>query len=313
MRNLPKGAYDPTQESLPDHPFLQVDMERIDDAIVSTYQGPCDILRLVPKNAQCVELAQSLQDHIDKYKTTAMVYALIGQTGIGKSTIINALLSSPAGSSIAQTDPGSKACTSTAVHYKYIAVSNNEGKAFKTCVNFLSDDELRSMLEMLKEEYLAVHGSGAVGDEGGENPNPDQDTDAVMAVHAKKVFKMIWGPALDADNLTATIRENNFVEQSIEYAQDRIQEYSTRFDYRSKRNVRENRDDNARALMKRNKMFWSGASDAEPIWSLLHDVEIYLDSPLLLKHGLVLVDCPGKPVIHGCESTIANIPRIQRF
>lgn len=189
---------------------------------MSTYQDPSDILRLVPQNAQYAELTRSCPDQIASYKTTAKVLALIGKTRIGKSTIINALLSSPAGGSIAQTDPGSKACTSTAVYYKYITAAGNEGRAYKTCVNFLSEDELRGMLEMLKEEYLAVHGSGAVDDKGGRNINSGQDIDATMAAHAKKVFKMIWDTAFDDDNLTATVREIDFVEQSIGYAQIHI-------------------------------------------------------------------------------------------
>ncbi|KAH5292511.1 hypothetical protein HBI60_149890 [Parastagonospora nodorum] len=117
-----------------------------------------------------------------------MVFALIGQTGIGKSTIINALLSSSAGGSIAQTDPGSKACTSTAVYYKYITATDNKGSAYKTCINFLLGDELRGMLELLKEEYLAVHSPGEPID---DDP-ADQEIDATMAAHAENVFKMIW-------------------------------------------------------------------------------------------------------------------------
>ncbi|KAH4982078.1 hypothetical protein HBI76_164400 [Parastagonospora nodorum] len=188
MRNLPRGAYDPTQESLPDHPFLHLDLNSIDDALVSTYQYPSEILQLAPDNAQCAELTQSCHEHINNYETTAMVFALIGQTGIGKSTIINALLSSSAGGSIAQTDPGSKACTSTAVYYKYITATDNEGSAYKTCVNFLSGDELRGMLKLLKEEYLAVHSPGEPID---DDP-ADQEIDATMAAHAENVFKMIW-------------------------------------------------------------------------------------------------------------------------
>ncbi|KAH5046545.1 hypothetical protein HBI26_141040 [Parastagonospora nodorum] len=188
MRNLPRGAYHPTQESLPDHPFLHLDLNSIDDALVSTYQYPSEILQLAPDNAQCAELTQRCHEHINKYETTAMVFALIGQTGICKSTIINALLSSSAGGSIAQTDPGSKACTSTAVYYKYITATDNEGSAYKTCVNFLSGDELRGMLKLLKEEYLAVHSPGEPID---DDP-ADQEIDATMAAHAENVFKMIW-------------------------------------------------------------------------------------------------------------------------
>lgn len=230
--------------------------------------------------------------------------ALIGETGIGKSTALNALLRRLG---LSRTSSGTRSCTQFAITYECKDGAPDDTKKSDVTLRFLSNVKREETILSHIEHYARVYHFDDNHDEDDESEDDDvgysiTQTERNLAEEAlglfrvsfdvyknKKAAKRLAELLKDRENfqngvlLRACLNEQQARLRELEAGQDDTVTFS---DVPDQRGPEDGSDvlDIAAVLML-----------AEDVWPLVKIVTIATGS-ILIRYGVVLTDIPGKPV-----------------
>ncbi|XP_046559354.1 uncharacterized protein LOC124268438 [Haliotis rubra] len=199
------------------------------------------------------------------------IIAVVGDTGAGKSSLLNALLNQP---SVLPTS-GVRACTAVVVEI----VENTRSQNFKADIHFLSKEEWQEELEVLLKDLTKRDGSL-------QTAQPDPTSEAGVA-YAK--VKAVYGK----------VRQ-----MKVLLKQTQITQWLSRVKTISVQSAKALRD----AVNKFIENTDSG-SRGQQFWPIVKRVKLYLPSCEVCSSGAVLVDLPGVRDANAARDKIAKETR----
>ena len=153
-RRTDDEVYDPTTENLPDHSWYALDQE----LLCTTILRMCNKLGrpVVDSQIKDAEIADLLKN-LDRAKTvphpSKFNVAVVGNQGVGKSSMINALLNRD----LVDASASSSACTAFATIIQYKIDANDDSDASDLKVTFLDIAEIRDFVEEYIRRYADVY------------------------------------------------------------------------------------------------------------------------------------------------------------
>jgi energy-coupling factor transporter ATP-binding protein EcfA2 len=289
---LPKArrGYDPlTEEHVPACDSAHMHPMKAEAEITSIYNRLLEKITSIPQNDNTLQaLAARCRSEVSALPRSVRQIALVGETGVGKSTLINVLLGRPGQQKVANAVSRINGCTSAVIRYKYGTKLSNGGKSFRARVNFLGEDALREVLQDFKDDFVDFH----LG-EASDDKNPCKNTDFKRATGARHFYEFLWDQNFGDDDLKGRIVEPKFFEQTVAQSLRLISRVATQPATTTTSAYLEEFDNSSTKLLTRINKYLSQSKPADVIWCLVSDVDIYIESHVL-KAGIVLVDLPGK-------------------
>ena len=247
------------------------------------------------QQAQCsspsiLKVGEHLKAHSKFQTPSPKTIGLLGDSGVGKSSLINSLLSTPG---LALTDAGSRACTNNTIEYCYRF--DNQTRPYAICIYFLEAKERRRMIRQHFRDY-ALH------------KQSDQDMDSnefqlsfMRSQTAVETFQTLFR---DRDEFADQTRIHEFLDSATMSSRDArlsklldwIEELLSEYDLVD--DVLRLSAGTPAELSKVIEPFVktpaSASEDSIPPspWPIVHRVKIGLDSALL-GEGLIIADVPG--------------------
>ncbi|KAF3218989.1 hypothetical protein TWF679_000400 [Orbilia oligospora] len=222
--------------------------------------------------------------------------AFVGETGEGKSTLLNALLGC---GGIAPTS-GSSACTCVATEFG--GRTSDMHSKFYAIVEYISREDFEQEVQALRQE---------IQDKGGTiDYDEDNDLDTTMESSDTRSQYTTDGSSLQSydaaiDKLKALFP--GFQERDLSGISEKVRAlYETEPLKSGKRVIESNNDSEFVDEVFKVVSAKNGSSGNEPeLWPLVKVVKIYLDSDVL-RTGAVLVDLPGIQDSNAARTGVAN-------
>jgi hypothetical protein len=143
-------------EPLPLHRWFTARADDADITIASMYEDMIAITKKANDNDETVRgILEECQKLLKSFTRPVREIALVGETGVGKSTLINALLGTPGQEEVAIASNAQHAVTSAVVRYKYGSPETLGGKQFMVRIHFRSIENLQILVEQNVTTFLA--------------------------------------------------------------------------------------------------------------------------------------------------------------
>lgn len=300
-----REIYDPTtEEQLPDDPWYQVDYEFVTGV---TTEG-CDELTIPLERYAAIDKA--IANLIDQAKEAKklpslkrLIVAVLGEQGVGKSTLVNALLDRK----LLDKSGDPKACTAfcTMIEHKEGAADDTIMSDVK--VEFLKDTEIEAFIKDMVNRWADVH-TGTRSSQHQNDSDDDEDESHVEreadnaatsanreklngAKTAKEFFEIVYNTEHDQvakrrldDRLKNTnIREGDFRNHCLDQAKKRLADIATELHAQDGVSVRSN-------VLDQN--LGQTRSRLKKIWPFVKLVTI-ATGHALLRYGMCFLDLPG--------------------
>ncbi|CAI6335801.1 unnamed protein product [Periconia digitata] len=260
---------------------------------------------------------------------TRLEFCVIGETGIGKSTFINAALNRP---ELADASDSTKACTQHATSYEYLPGAPDNASLSNVYITIVDVATRKQEAQMQIENYSKVHCRGSEGqsmniyeqDEEAEpaEANPSitmlTEEDRNLAKHALDYFHLIWNTQnnSEAEKELQVMLQHNYISSGellakcIQKQEERLQDLG--------KNGRVDQDQNVLFTDIPDALFPGKDTLDLPavrqlaamIWPLIHKVTIRTGG-VLLRNGIVLTDLPGYGDLNMGRIAITNNFRLE--
>ncbi|KAK2025554.1 hypothetical protein LX32DRAFT_703147 [Colletotrichum zoysiae] len=220
---------------------------------------------------------ENLKNLKDNIKSREIMVGVVGETGLGKSSLINALLGCP----IVPTS-NSEACTAAVCIFGWNH-DITDGKPYKGNVTFKSHETVEAELYSLKLELADIEDTRKAQ---GENPDPEYNDRCAQAARQLKNVASWSG-------LTQDVIRKSSPEQIIQS--------SPAFSAIFRNGKGDKTDKTFKPLKAVSRQSFAGLltpyvasskHSGPQYWPLVEQVEIFLRSEIL-RHGVKLVDLPG--------------------
>jgi hypothetical protein len=179
-----KLPYNPNSEALPDHEFYRIDRSQFERHVVRMVQAAQNDVRDVQTEGQEME---RLRQGLEKCKTVPAIddrtIAFVGATGIGKSSLINAVLSRPG---LAKSSSDGHACTLYATKYVWKCGAEDNARQSNFKIVTLNADSWKAILKEHISDYTQFHFKT-------ERDDPDFEEMRNRAQVAKDMFHLVCG------------------------------------------------------------------------------------------------------------------------
>ncbi|KAF2709597.1 hypothetical protein K504DRAFT_533941 [Pleomassaria siparia CBS 279.74] len=295
-------AYNPGQETLPDHPWSRLNKTAVDDGTRGIAEQV--IALLAPARSVDKELSSVLKAAngvLEVAASTGKEVAIVGQQGMGKSLMINALQNRR---NLSKTSARGAACTASAIKYlNKPGVGDLEDK-YDAAVAFMDDLYLDEIIREHSRRYDHFHFSANVD-------SLYHDEEARAAATAVEFFRLVFNTENDPvakseleGLLTASnIRNGALLSATMKMAHARIAETGAGED---KKVSFEDMDIDT--LMEKIETYMAQQDTLPALWAIVQDVSVHLGSALS-REGVVLVDLPGLGDLNQSRTAATNATR----
>ncbi|KAM7193284.1 hypothetical protein V8F20_008479 [Naviculisporaceae sp. PSN 640] len=261
-------------------------LEQLESSVQVGIQLLEDIKSTISSAKDIKEVAKFLKS-IEKVKKKGgaqrAVIGVVGGTGAGKSSVINALLNEKA---LVPTS-GMRACTAVITEISFNH-SSNQNELYRAEVQFISAQDWKDELRILLDE-MKTHG---------ENPDVDLSEGEVGIAYSK--LKAVY-PSITKDELLAGQHTPESLAQHA--AVELLLGSKVEFSERSPENLSKSLQKYIDTKEKQHGQDRGGGHLME-YWPLVKVVHIFTKSPVL-ESGLVLVDLPGVHDSNAARSAVA--------
>jgi guanylate kinase len=306
-------TYDPTMnEQFPQDPWHTLNHEVVVDQVGEM----CDEFTIPLENyADVDEAIANLKRQAEDMKKLPdmkkLNVAVLGEQGIGKSTLVNALLDRK----ILEKSGGSTACTAyaTRIEHKKDAVDGTQMSDVK--IEFFSDEEIEAFVKDQINRWADCYAGPSVnqqhdnhGSDSDESVSETQANDRPKAngvdktrlrqaaKTAKEFFCIVYNTKNNAQQRQCLnrvlqdtdIREGDFRQRCFAQAKTRLSEIATRL--HAQNGISINKDVSDRSLVQARNII-------KEIWPFVKVVTI-ATGHVLLRYGICFLDLPGKSSDH---------------
>lgn len=313
-----KWTYNPLGESLSSHEFYKMQPTIMNQGMINVFTGLFNELGdACSKYQEFQGLSSELQKLIKGPEHARLDVCVIGETGIGKSTFINAILNRPG---LASASDATKACTQHATTYEFLLGAPDDTKFSNFKIILVDILNRRKEAQEHIDHYAKVHCPAAKAesmldeDEGDHEDDMSEQEDPLeimlteedhnQARTALDFFRIIWktegGSNAEKDLMTlleaSSVHDGTLLRRCLEEQEQRINELGKEGELDHERNVlfkdipdksHDTPDLSAvRAL-------------AAGVWPLVSKVHVATGGPLL-RNGLAFTDLPGEFVYIEC-------------
>ena len=279
--------YNPEDEVPPDFPWYKLDKASADDQIC----GIANQLLGVMTNARKEdEELNSLRKAATEAREVATMkprdVAMVGQQGVGKSLLINALLDRP---NLSKTSASGGACTASAIKYLHRPGTKDGEGIYDAAIQFMNDDDLREITEEHIRRYSFFHFSGNVD-------SNFHDEEERAAATAKEFLYHIFDAYNDTnaeERLTKlltshAIKSGTLLSESINETHQRFKQAGV-----DEKRVRIFRKLEIDKLMAKIEQYIAPHETLPSLWPIVQHVSIFIGSALT-RNGICVVDLPGE-------------------
>lgn len=318
--------HNPLSEPLPDHAWFNLDTALMSSRTNEIIDKLLEVLKSMNMDTnELSDLRESLERCRNGPSMAELIISMIGQGGIGKSSLINALLARPY---LADVLGGSKACTKHGTRYEYLPGAPDDSKTSSVKLQIAARSDREGNTREHVRNYQHYHHSRGEDDQElqSEQGNVDEmnesfasEPDSMVLVgndrkranDALEFFHIVWDTANDPaakrelESLlnTASVRDETLYGRCIEKQQERIEKLGVNDDGIA---VFEDVPDlctSSSALdtkdIKAIRQF------AASLWPLI-DMVIIATGSRLLRNGIVLIDLPGMESMQWIEINCAQ-------
>lgn len=280
--------FDPANYTTPRHPYHTLPIDGINNDIKDICNSIYKALGFPqPKVSYNQKLLECLQKCLDGPSLKLTVVSLGGQQGIGKSTLINAML----GVQVADVSGDVHACTQYASRYVYKPLTENASDLFDFTLKFLNVDTLSDVIQEHARRFAEYHFPTEDGDELPDDfDGPRSTTEKEnFATSAETAFNIIFNAehdakaAIELEHLLnrKSIEDGRLLHRTLKVARDRIRKLGA-----DENGILRCEDVSLEDLKALKNL-------AKSNFVLVDHAEIAVGATIL-KNGLVLVDSPGK-------------------
>jgi hypothetical protein len=249
--------------------------------------------------------------------------AVLGEQGIGKSTLVNALLDRK----ILDKSGGSTACTAYATRIEYKKGAADGTRVSDVKIEFFSDEEIEAFIKDQINRWADCY-AGPSAIQQHENQGSDSDESAAetqpndrpkangvdkkklqkAAKTAKEFFCIVFNTNNNAQNRQwlnnrlqdTDIREGDFRQRCFAQAKTRLGEIGTRL--HAQNGISVNKDVSDKSLVQARNII-------KEIWPFVKVVTI-ATGHVLLRYGICFLDLPGILSDHPCISTPCLLEKV---
>ncbi|KAF2877062.1 hypothetical protein BDV95DRAFT_614319 [Massariosphaeria phaeospora] len=292
-------AYDQRLEVLPKHRWFNLDRTEADRRPSSIVDKVCNITQLSrPDDKELANLEKSATDMRDVPTTSTSEVAFVGQQGMGKSLLVNALKSRR---DLSKTSAKGGACTAAAIIYRYKPGAGDFEDNYDAAVTFMDDECLREIISEHCRRYGHFHFSS--------NVDPDSYLEEERAAEtAKEFFHLVFNAKhdqnarirLDALSTKPGIQSGALFNETIRMAHERIAETGADAD-----GVIYFRGLDIKGLMERVENYMARVKGHSSLWPVVHNVTIFSGS-VLARNRVHLIDLPGTGDVNQSRTAATN-------
>lgn len=303
-----EDVYSPSEEKLPDSPWYTLDHNDIGRRVSQMCSKLLRIMRrYVSVNGAIAELVDDLRSATATPAPTKFNIAVVGDQGIGKSSLINALLHRD----LVDVSASSSACTAYATILRYKEGASDSTTKSDITVQFLDETEIRDFVEEQIRRYTDVYNPVIPDDALSEDEDnaTDDSSEYESVIHqtylksgkrkvsdalqrgadtAKTFFRIIFA----VDNNVNALRdlENWLQDPDLEDGRFLNRCVDVALDHIAKIHATEGNvvyEDVSDDELQTHREF------AATIWPLVRSLTISTGS-ILLRNGICFLDLPGK-------------------
>ncbi|KIM94328.1 hypothetical protein OIDMADRAFT_149423 [Oidiodendron maius Zn] len=275
------AGYDIGKEIAPDKPYFDKDFQ---DALctgksvatnIADVLGTCELAR--DRQSQVFSMIQTANE-LSKFDAPSVCkIGIVGDSGVGKSSLINSLLDEP---DLARTAGLGAACTSVVTEYQL----RKPGQSAKYTIEIdrMTDSEIEEQLQELLWSYRKFH----IWDLDKENLTADEQK------HLEDKAKLAWDTLKSAFGSRRELTET-YLKDTSDGAEGRIQQQlklwtdSLQWPGDSHQNGWLGSAENVEEYNEKTKQFLAGT-----LWPFIKVMRVFLSSQVL-KSGAILADLPG--------------------
>ncbi|PVI06490.1 hypothetical protein DM02DRAFT_710838 [Periconia macrospinosa] len=299
----PRWTPKPLDETMSESEFFKMRPQAMNaKAKESCQQIKIELGEASKKIKEFQQLSKELDKRLQGPRHVRLEICVIGATGIGKSTFINAILNRPG---LADASDSTRACTQHATTYEYLpgAPDNTRVSNINIVITDASTREQEAQDHIDNYSKVHVAAKDTSMEEDGEiivNRILTEE-DRTLAKHALDYFQMLWkaqsdfGAAEDLDSFLQDdeIHDGRLLQQCLQKQAERIQDLCAKAEENDHENI-----------------LFTGIPDEVPesqtgildltavrelaaaIWPLIHKVYVRTGGTLL-RNGIALTDLPG--------------------
>jgi hypothetical protein len=288
------ARYNSSTEKKPNHPWYQIEKDRIDSLLKEFSRAVIDLLKGHPEDDK--EL-QHLKRNVDKVanvlRSRPIKVASIGAQGAGKSLSSNAIFDRDG---LSLTGADGAACTSAVIKYVDYASGANSNAQFIAEIRFLHPAKRVAFLEEHARSYYQYQHADEDSDD--EDPpllkkrkrESDDDMDIRLKDTALDVFTTLFGSrdAFLEHWSVESYRNKEFVRTCKLKCEEALQNEGP-----DGQGVVVKSAHDQQSLLRQIKPFLTKVPDVDCLWPLVDDITIHFSNDLL-KAGIEFIDLPGK-------------------
>jgi hypothetical protein len=280
-------AYNPEDEVPPDVPWYKLDKPGADVQICSIVDQLLGVMTNARKEDK--ELG-SLQKAATKVREVVAMeprdVPMVGQQGVGKSLLINALLDRP---SLSKTSASGGACTASAIKYLHRPGTKDREGIYDAAVQFMNDEDLREITEEHIRRYNFFHFSGNVDSDFYDDEERAAATAEEFLYHVFNAYNDTKAKERLTGLLTShAIKSGTLLSSSINEAHQRFRQAGV-----DEKRVTSFRKLEIDKLMTKIEKYIAPHATLPSLWPIVQDVSVFMGSALT-RNGVCVVDLPGE-------------------
>jgi len=282
--------YNPEDEVPPDLPWYRLDKPSADVQICGIVDQLLGVITNATKEDK--EL-NSLRKAATKVREVAAVkpsdVPMVGQQGVGKSLLINALLDRP---NLSKTSASGGACTASAIKYLHRPGTKDREGVYDAAVQFMNDDDLHEITEEHIRRYNFFHFSGNVDSDFHDEEERAAATAEEFMYHVFDAYNNTEAEERLTKLLTRhAIKSGALLSAAINEAHQRFQQAGV-----DDKRVTSFRKLGIDKLMENIEKYIAPHETLPSLWPIVQDVSIFMGSALT-RNGVCVIDLPDEKVL----------------